>query len=257
MTVSKYMRIADDLRRAIQAGEFSPGDTLPSGTDLINRYQVARGTVRQAIDTLAQEGLVTPMPGRGTVVRETAVATMRYTSERPSPTWAESNEGDETARDQLVLADWVGADYDIAQRLHLEVDDLVLHRLRYQYRGGNSAPAQIHEQWIPQQVVLAVHAHLDEMEAGSTLVDPEALPKADLFALMKASGFPPDETTETIGTRMPDPEERDILRLSIGVPVLTTYRITTAVDGAPLETSDFVGAGDRCTNSFTVALVRR
>jgi GntR family transcriptional regulator len=257
MTVSKYVRIAADLRSAIQKGDYSPGDTLPSGTELVNRYEVSRGTARQAIDMLAQEGLVTPIAGRGTVVRETAIAAMRYTAERPSPTWAESNEGDETARDQLVLAEWVGADYDIAQRLNVEVDDLVLHRLRYQFRGGNSAPVQLHDQWIPEAVVTAVHSHLDEQATGSNLVDPDALPRADLFALMKMAGFPLGQVTETIGARMPDPGERDALRLPVGVPVLTTHRVTVTEDGTPLETSDFVGAGDRCTNSFTVPLLNR
>lgn len=254
MTVSKYLRIADDLRRAIQNGDYSPGDTLPSGSELVNRYEVSRGTVRQAITTLAQEGLVTPQAGVGTVVRETATAAMKYTPERPSPTWAESNEGDGTARDLLILAEWVGADFDIAQRLGVGVDDLVLRRLRHQYRGDNSAPVQIHEQWIPEPVVVAVHNHLGQ---HSNLQEPDALPREDLFALMKMVGFPPGTATETIGARMPDPEERDTLQLPAGVPVLTTHRVTAAEDGTPLETSDFVGAGDRCTNSFTVSLLER
>lgn len=246
MHVSKYIRIVNDLRRGIESGQYRPGDTLPSESELVNRYEVARGTVRQAVSVLANEGLVTPMPGVGTVIRETAAVALSYTAATPSPAWSRSNADDETARDELVVASWEPADHDIAERLAVNAGDLVLYRVRHQHRGRDIA--QVHEQWIPRIVATAITG------IGADLADTDNLPTADLFELMKQAGHPPFETTETIGARMPDPGEREVMRLPIGVPVLTTLRTTRAEDGTPLETSDFASAADRCTQAFTVSL---
>src|SRR5699024_10451887 len=65
-----YQVIVGDIRAGIRLGEFSPGAQLPSETDLGRRYQVSRMTVRQALNLLASEGLVTRKQGSGTYVNE-------------------------------------------------------------------------------------------------------------------------------------------------------------------------------------------
>ena len=40
------------LRGKITAGEWKPGDLLPTESQLIDQYQVSRATVRQALDAL-------------------------------------------------------------------------------------------------------------------------------------------------------------------------------------------------------------
>lgn len=65
----EYRRIADDLRRHIESGEFAPGDVLPSDAVLVERYGVARGTVRQAYAALDRVGLIETRHGKGRFVR--------------------------------------------------------------------------------------------------------------------------------------------------------------------------------------------
>jgi DNA-binding GntR family transcriptional regulator len=65
------MQIADDLRAAIRTGQLAPGDQLPSTTDLSERYDVARMTVRSALRVLRDEGLVVARQGKGIFVRST------------------------------------------------------------------------------------------------------------------------------------------------------------------------------------------
>ncbi len=64
-----YVQIADDLRRAICDGEFSPGDQLPSNRMLMERYGVAPQTVQSAFRLLKDDGLTYSVHGRGTFVR--------------------------------------------------------------------------------------------------------------------------------------------------------------------------------------------
>ena len=61
--------LADELRERIMAGELSPGQRLIE-RDLVERYEVARGTVRAALRRLENQGLVTVETHRGAFVRQ-------------------------------------------------------------------------------------------------------------------------------------------------------------------------------------------
>jgi GntR family transcriptional regulator len=65
-----YKQIADQLRAAIATGVLGPGEQLPSEHELVAEYGVARGTARQAIMLLRNEGLIEAVHGLGCFVRE-------------------------------------------------------------------------------------------------------------------------------------------------------------------------------------------
>ncbi len=60
-------QIADQLRRAIVAGEFSPGMPLRE-CDLAERFQVSRHPVRRALQQLTLEGVLVAKPNCGVTV---------------------------------------------------------------------------------------------------------------------------------------------------------------------------------------------
>jgi len=53
-----YQQIKELILGGLQAGEWQPGQAIPSEMDLAERYKVSQGTVRKAIDELASENLV-------------------------------------------------------------------------------------------------------------------------------------------------------------------------------------------------------
>ncbi|WP_051399530.1 GntR family transcriptional regulator [Haloechinothrix halophila] len=65
-----YQQLANVLRASILTRKIEPGDKLPSGTELAERFGVARMTVQQAIRLLRDEGLVVSRQGSGVYVRE-------------------------------------------------------------------------------------------------------------------------------------------------------------------------------------------
>ena len=67
----RYHQLADLLRQRIARGTWLRGHRLPSLDQLTGEFGVARVTVRQAIDLLSREGLVSPQQGRGTFVTGT------------------------------------------------------------------------------------------------------------------------------------------------------------------------------------------
>lgn len=66
-----YRQIAGMLREAIRSNRLAPGERLPSETELIEHFGVARMTVRQAVQELRSEGLVVSQHGRGVFIRPT------------------------------------------------------------------------------------------------------------------------------------------------------------------------------------------
>jgi len=65
-------QIAESLRRRIIGGEISRGQRLPSERDLAEQMGVARATVREALQILKDEGILTTVRGRsgGAVVTD-------------------------------------------------------------------------------------------------------------------------------------------------------------------------------------------
>ena len=63
-----YVQLADLFRQRIARGVWREGDKLPSLEQLVGEFEVARVTVRQAIERLTRDGLVSPQRGRGTFV---------------------------------------------------------------------------------------------------------------------------------------------------------------------------------------------
>src|SRR5262245_46794483 len=63
-----YVQLADSFRRRIATKNWQIGSRLPNVEDLANEYGVARITVRQGMDILEHEGLVSRSRRRGTHV---------------------------------------------------------------------------------------------------------------------------------------------------------------------------------------------
>jgi len=74
---SKYGAVANALIAAIRSGQYQPGDLLPSEPELTRRFGVSRHTVRSALRSLYERGLVISQRGRGTVV-QSVVQEPRY-----------------------------------------------------------------------------------------------------------------------------------------------------------------------------------
>jgi len=67
--VPVYQQLAAILRAQIEAGELRSGRPIPSERTLTQRYGIAVGTVKKAVEVLRAEGLVHTVIGRGIFVR--------------------------------------------------------------------------------------------------------------------------------------------------------------------------------------------
>src|SRR5665213_4471174 len=83
--VALWRQVADGIERGIADGKFASGEKLHGETDIAEIYRVNRHTVRRALATLAERGLVRAERGSGTYVEAPRIAypCLLYTS--PSP----------------------------------------------------------------------------------------------------------------------------------------------------------------------------
>lgn len=92
MTETTSARIAADLRTRIAAGEFGPGQRVPSTRELTRQWGVAMATATKALSLLQDEGLLRSVRGVGTVV-----------AARPhAPRPARRRDGPSPVRDDVV-----------------------------------------------------------------------------------------------------------------------------------------------------------
>src|SRR6201986_835423 len=72
--VALWRQGADGIERGIADGTFASGEKLPGKTEIAETYRVNRHTVRRALATLAERGLVRAERGSGTYVEAPRIA---------------------------------------------------------------------------------------------------------------------------------------------------------------------------------------
>src|SRR6185503_14714830 len=129
-------RIADELRRAILAGDLAPGAKLASERVLAEKHGTARNTARQAIAILQADGLVEAQHGRGVFVRERRPFlrlahdrfSRRHREAGRAPFRAEAAAQGLVGRVEVLTIERVPARDWIAERLSIAAGDVVVVR---------------------------------------------------------------------------------------------------------------------------------
>jgi GntR family phosphonate transport system transcriptional regulator len=106
--IALWRQVADGIERGIASGTFPPGEKLPGETEIAETYRVNRHTVRRALATLAERGLVRAERGSGTYVESQRLAYPLRSRTRFSEI---VGAGGQEPRGQLI-----GASQDIATR---------------------------------------------------------------------------------------------------------------------------------------------
>ena len=213
-----FKQIADDLRSQIAAGALSQGDRVPSETQLMKRYGVARMTVRQALASLKAEGLLLAEHGRGVFVRTSPVVrrvasdrfARRHRDEGQAAFIAEAQGIGAPSVDELEVGQEV-ASAPVREALGLPSRAKVLARRRRYLIDGQ--PVELAESYVPWSL------------AKGTLIEERHTGPGGIYARLEELGHELAEFTEEVGARMPSPDERVRLRLPEGTPVLTVRRI--------------------------------
>ena len=80
--VPLYYQLELQLRDRVESGQWKAGDRLPTEAELAAQFGVSRITVRQALDRLEDDGLISRQRGRGTFVHSSVTPKIERDPER-------------------------------------------------------------------------------------------------------------------------------------------------------------------------------
>ena len=138
-----YRQIKVLMTKGLQAGEWRPGEAIPSEKDLAARFRVSQGTVRKAVDELAAENLLVRRQGKGTFVATHAEEKVQFRFLRLQP------DAGEAGRMQRRFIDCrrLRASADVARALGLKSGDAAVQIRRV--LSFRDQPVVLDDIWLP------------------------------------------------------------------------------------------------------------
>jgi GntR family transcriptional regulator len=216
-----YQQIKMLILKSLQAGEWKPGELIPSEMDLAARFRVSQGTVRKAIDELAAENLVIRRQGKGTFVATHAEQHVQYRFLRLMPDSGDlSSEG--PAERQIIDCRRLRASADIARPLALRTGEAVLQLRRVLAFQGT--PTIVEDVWLPGGPFKGLTA------------DRLATYGGPMYALFETEfGVHMVRAEEKIRAIAADAASAKLLEVPVGEPLLSVERIAYTYNDVPME----------------------
>ncbi len=138
-----YHQVYEALRGCILRGEWLPGSLLPSENELVERYDLSRGTIRQALGVLVRDGLVYRRQGRGTYV---AHPTFQQAAGKMITFSEDMRRRGLTPSTEVLLSGIVAAQGDIAQKLGVKGGEPLARIVRL--RLADAEPMSIEDSYL-------------------------------------------------------------------------------------------------------------
>ena len=216
-----YQQIKDLILQSLQAGEWKPGESIPSEIELAGRYRVSQGTVRKAIDELASGNLLVRRQGKGTFVATHAEDHVQYRFLKLVPDQG-TPDSEGPAQRRIIDCRRLRASADIARSLSLRSGDAVLQVRRVLAFAGT--PTILEDLWLPASPFKGLTA--------------ERLASYDgpMYALFETGfGVRMVRAEEKIRAVLPEPAQAELLQVAASTPLLSVERVAYTYNDAPME----------------------
>jgi GntR family transcriptional regulator len=213
-----YRQIAALITKSLDAGEWQPGQAIPSELELAARFKVSQGTVRKAVDELAAANLLVRRQGKGTFVASHAEERNQFRFLRLAP---DDGSAERLAR-KFLDCKRMRPSAEVAQALDMPTSQAVLQVRRLLYFRG--APVVLDDLWLP----LALFRGLTEQ-----LLSAYEGPLYGLFE--KQFGVRMIRAEEQIRAVAADADSAPLLEVAPGAPLLSVSRVSFTYGDRPVE----------------------
>ncbi|MGA5130798.1 GntR family transcriptional regulator [Streptomyces olivoreticuli] len=235
-----YQQVAAEIRNAITAGEIPPGALVPSESQLMDRYGVSRPTVRNAVAALRSEGLIEVIHGKGSYVRAL-----------PAPVNTINRAVTSTGRTFSVLGDEVWEPVEEPAAYRTTATAVTGPQL-----GLDEGEALFACDWLladPKTGTRLMHRVLIPFSTaeGTELSEAPDSQPTDIYAVLAKAGHKL-WWSETVGARIPRPDERATLQLTDATAVLHATRTTHGTDDQPLLLEELRVSADRAQLAYRI-----
>ncbi|WP_018353143.1 GntR family transcriptional regulator [Longispora albida] len=225
-----HRQIADQIRAKIQAGDWGPGEKLPSIPDIGHIYGVAKQTAQRAIDQLRIEGLLITRPGSGTYVRGVRRRLARLARGRYGTTRGYHTDPGARYRQRLTLVGRAPAPHEVAAAFGVAEGTELLVR-----RAVITSQEQVVE-------VSATWLRASEV-AGSALEGLAPLTRPLYQEVEEVTGRQYVYATDQLSARLPHRDEAETLQIRADTPVLTLLHIGYDGQRHPIEVTQSTWPG--------------
>ena len=216
-----YSQIKTLILQSLQAGEWKPGESIPSEMDLAARYRVSQGTVRKAIDELAAENLVVRRQGKGTFVATHTEQHVQYRFLRLFPDQGDLD-AEGPAQRRIVECKKIRAGAEVARSLGIKAGESVMFVRRVLSLGG--VPTIAEDIWLPAALFKNMTTEQLAQYKGST------------YGLYEVEfGVRTVRAEEKIRAVAAAEGMDELLALQRGTPVLAVERIAYTYNDKPVE----------------------
>ncbi len=216
-----YQQIKGLILQSLQAGEWRPGELIPSEMELAARFKVSQGTVRKAIDELAAENLVMRRQGKGTFVATHSAQQVQYRFLKLHPDVGDL-QGEGRAQRSILECKRVRAPAEIARLLAMRSGDTVVQIRRVLAFGGT--PTILEDIWLPGHAFKGLTAEQMVSYQGPTY----AMFETDFGVRMVRA----DEKLRAV---LPDESQAQLLDVTTQTPLLSVERIAYTYNDIPME----------------------
>jgi GntR family transcriptional regulator len=213
-----YHRLRDQIASQIAKNLWLPGEAIPTEAELAETHNVAIGTVRRAIQTLVEDGLVERMQGRGTFVRRASFDSSFFRFLR-----LYGPDGRQEVPDSKILSrDCLNGPAEVTKALQLPEGEEVIRLLRLRLIGGRTVLGE--EIWLPlARFVPFLAINLED-------IGPLLYPTYE-----KLCGEIVASAKETLTVETADSKYAGLLGLDAGTPVVVIERLAFGYDRKPIE----------------------
>jgi len=219
--VPLYYQLENLLRERIISGEFKPGQKIPTEMELIKQYGVSRMTVRQALQTLTNEGLIERKQGRGTIVAKRKTKYRKFSNVvHLSGSLDELIKmGMETSVKVLEMNKVVADKYE-ADFLQIKPGTKVYRLKRLRICEGE--PFGLIVNYLPEEI-------------GSALTISELSSGAILSIIENKLGYRLERATQEIRAELADAYVAKVLEIPVGTALLSIERVVYTDKDKPVE----------------------
>ena len=229
----KYEKIADDIRRSIEDGTLEPNEKLPTVVELCELYGVSKITVKRAMETLTEQGLVTSKRGSGTYVKSTSTLPedLLYQGKADRASGFTKEHADTPGEVSSVVYDFsiIQPPAEIARRLALGPDDFTYHHCRTRLLDG--VPIVIEYTYMSLDLIPGLKRTNLYGSVYSYIQDTLGLKISSFHRVIRAVRA--------------TAEEAERLDIAENDPLLELEQIGFLDDGTPFEYSKSRNVGDR------------
>lgn len=213
-----YRQIKALIVQGLDAGEWKPGEAIPSEIELAGRFGVSQGTVRKAIDELAGENLLVRRQGKGTFVATHNEQRQLFRFLRLQPVAGEQ----EYPGSRLLECRRTRASSEVARLLDLKAGDGIVYLRRVLIFQGE--PTVLDEISLPASLFKGLTAGKYEEYHGSVY----RLFEAEFATRMIRA----DEKIRAVAA---DAASAEVLGVAEGAPLLCVDRVAYTYGDRPVE----------------------